>query len=332
VAGTSRGEIKPAYLICGSDESKIGSALARLRARAESEGGAGALEVFEPSGSGGPDADALIGSLPAMSLTAERRYLLADHVQRWGAAQQGRVADALADVDSDTTVVLCARGKRPAKLAKAVEKAGGDVLAYEAPRERDLPNKLVAEARDRGFELEPAAARLLVERMGTSTVRLRNEVERLALWAGEGGSVTVAELEEMVSDTSEEATWSLTDALVEGRAGDATLAAERLIAQGESVNGLTYAIAKRLRQAHDAVTGLEAGRPPKQVASSLDMHPYAAQMLVKRVRDASSDDLRGAIAAVADLEVWARGGSDYDESVALTLAVRRAAAAVGARA
>ena len=142
-------------------------------------------------------------------------------------------------MDPDTTVVLCARGKRPAKLAKAVEKAGGDVLAYEAPRERDLPNKLVAEARDRGFELEPAAARLLVERMGTSTVRLRNEVERLALWAGEGGSVTVAELEEMVSDTSEEATWSLTDALVEGRAGDATLAAERLIAQGESVNGLT---------------------------------------------------------------------------------------------
>jgi DNA polymerase-3 subunit delta len=127
------------------------------------------------------------------------------------------------------------------------------------------------------------------------------------------------------------ATWSLTDALVEGRADVATLAAERLIGQGESVTGLTYAIAKRLRQAHAAVVGLEAGQAPKQVASGLGMHPYAAQMLVRRVRGSSTDELRAAIGAVADLEVWSRGGSDYDESVALTLAVRRAAgAAAGA--
>ena len=169
--------------------------------------------------------------------------------------------------------MLCARGKKPAKLAKAVEKAGGEILSYDAPRERDLPAKLVADARERGFELEPAAARLLVERMGASTVRLRNELERLALWADEGEEVTVADLEEMVSDTSEEATWSLSDALVDGRVDAATLAAERLIAQGESVTGLTYAIAKRLRQAHHAVVRLEAGQAPKQVASSLDMHP-----------------------------------------------------------
>jgi DNA polymerase III subunit delta len=327
----SRPAIKPAYLICGSDESKIGAALARLRARAEQEGGTGALEVFEPTGGGGPDPDALIGAVPALSLTAERRYLLADHVQRWGSAQQARVAEALGELGPDTTVVLCARGRKPAKLAKAVEMAGGEVLSYEAPRERDLPARLVADARERGFELEPAAARLLVERMGASTLRLRNELERLALWAGDGGEVTVGDLEEMVADTSEEATWSLSDALVEGRADFAVLAAERLAAQGEGVTGLTYAIAKRLRLAHAAVLGLEAGTTPKQVASSLDMHPYAAQMLVKRVRGTSADELRGAIAAVADLEVWSRGGSDYDESVALTLAVRRAAgAAAGA--
>jgi hypothetical protein len=53
-------EIKPAYLIAGTDEAKIGAALARLRARAEREGGAGALESFDPPGGAGPpDAQAL---------------------------------------------------------------------------------------------------------------------------------------------------------------------------------------------------------------------------------------------------------------------------------
>jgi len=317
-------EIKPAYLITGSDEAKIAAALARLRARAEGEGGAGALEVFEPAGGGGPDADALVGALPALSLTATRRYLLADRVERWGAAQAGRVAEALGDGAPDTTVVLIAHGKKPAKLAKAVEKAGGEVLTYDAPRDRDLPARLVADAAERGFALELAAARLLVERMGASTIRLANELDRLALWA-DGGEVTLADLESMVVDTSEEAKWTLSDAVVERRADSAVLAAERLISQGEGVTGLVYAVSSRLRQAHEALTGLEAGRPPKQVASSLQMHPYAATMLVKRLRGASLDELRAGIATFADLEVWCRGGSDYEESVALTLAVRRAA-------
>jgi DNA polymerase-3 subunit delta len=322
-------EIKPAYLIAGSDEAKIGAARERLRARAESEGGAGALEVFEPVGGAGPDADALSAAVGALSLTASRRYLVADRVERWGAAQAGRVVEAIDAIGPDITVVLIARGKKPAKLAKAVDKASGEVLVYDAPRERDLPARLVADARECGFELDPAAARLLVERMGTSTMRLANELDRLALWAGKGGEVTLADLEAMVADTSEEARWSLSDALVERRSDTAMLAAERLLAQGESVSGLVYALASRLRSAHEALSALERGGSPKQVASSLDMHPYAATMLVKRLRGASLDELRGAITAVADLETWSRGGSDYEDGVALTLAVRRAAGGAG---
>jgi DNA polymerase III delta subunit len=320
-------EIKPAYLIAGSDEAKIAAALSRLRARAERESGAAGLEAFEPVGAGGPDADALIGALPALSLTASRRYLLADRVERWGASQAGRVADALGNADPQTTVVLAARGKAPPKLAPAVKAIGGEVLTYDAPRQRDLPGHLVAEARERGFELEPPGARLLIERMGTSTVRLATELDRLALWAGEGGRVSREDLEAMVADTSEEAAWALSDALVEGSSEAAVLAAERLVAQGEGVTGLVYAIASRLRRAHQALSELETGRSPKEVESSLGMHPYAARMLVRRLRGTSLDELRAATEAVADLEVWCRGGSDYEESVALTLAVRRATGA-----
>jgi DNA polymerase-3 subunit delta len=318
-------EIKPAYLIAGTDDAKIDSALARLRARAEREGGPGALEMFESAEGRAPDAAALIASIPAMSLTASRRYLLADRVNRWSASQAAGVASALADLGPDTTVVLVARGKPPAKVGPAVKKAGGEVLSYDAPRERELPKRMVAEAAERGFRLEPAAARLLVERMGTSTVRLHNEVDRLSLWAGEDGDVTLADLEAMLADTSEAATWALSDALIERRPAEAMLAAERLVAQGESVSGLVYAIAARLRRGHRARARLEAGESPKQVASDLDMHPYAAKMLVSRVRETSIEELRDAIGAIADLEIWCRGGSDYDERVALTLAVRRAA-------
>src|SRR5206468_5513736 len=116
---------------------------------------------------------------------------------------------------------------------------------------------------------EPAAARLLVARMGTNLLRLGGELERLALWAGEGGEVTLADLEAMVSDTSEAAVWSLSDALLERDQPRAMALAERLLDQGENVTGLIYSLASRLRKAQEALVHLERGVPEKQVVASL---------------------------------------------------------------
>jgi DNA polymerase III subunit delta len=280
------------YLIAGTDQAKIDATRARLRARAEGEGGAVALEVFEPSeGRGAPDHEALLGAIPAMSLTESRRYLLADGVERWRDRQQEAVAAALAGLPPDLTVVLIARAKAPAKLARAVRAAKGEVYEFEAPKAREMPRALVADAKRLGFRLEPGAARVLVERMGANPVRLGRELERLALWAGDGGEVTAVDLDAMVADTSEAAVWSLADALQAGDPAGALAIAERLIAQGENVTGMIYALASRMRR---------AGR----------------------------SDLRGATEALADLEVWCRGGADYGDELALTLALRRAAGAV----
>ena len=106
--------------------------------------------------------------------------------------------------------------KAPKKLAEAVEAAGGEVLELRGAEGRaSCRGWLVAEAGRRGFELEPDAARLLVERMGEATGRLATELDRLALWAGREGAVTRADLEAMVADTSEEVAWALSDALVD---------------------------------------------------------------------------------------------------------------------
>jgi DNA polymerase III subunit delta len=317
-------KIKPAYLISGGDEAKIARTRARLRARAERKGGAGALELFEPGEDRrAPDAEALLASLAAISLMPSRRYLLVDGVEAWGKADTERVAEALRSLPPETTVALIARGKAPGALAKAVEAAGGELLSFEMPKARDLPKRLVAEAAELGFKLDLDAARLLIERLGTRPLRLRNELERLALWS-RGGQVGRHQLEAIIADTSEEAIWALADALVEGDAAEVNRIAERLVAQGEALPRVIYSLAPRLRQGLRASRELEAGRSPKEVAAELSMHPYAARMLVAKVKGRSPEDLDAAIRALADLELWSRGGSDYDEQVALTIALRLA--------
>jgi DNA polymerase-3 subunit delta len=322
-------EMRPLYLISGTDGAKIEATRSRLRSRAEREGGDGALEVFEPGeGRGAPDHEALLAAIPAMSLMGTRRYLLADGVEKWRDKQQAAVAEAIGgELPPHLTLVLIARSKAPAKLLKAVKAAKGEVHAFEAPKARDMPRVLVGDAQRLGFKLDPDAARLLVERMGAEPLRLRNELERLALWAGDGGQVSAADLEEMIADTSEAAVWTLSDAVVEGDARTALQVGEQLIEQGENVTGLVYGLASRLRSACAAAAMLEEGKSPREVESSLKMHPYAAKQLVARLRDTDVNDLRLATETLAQLERWCRGDADYGDELAFTLALRSMAAA-----
>jgi DNA polymerase III delta subunit len=321
-------EMHSLYLFAGTDGAKIDATRTRLRSRAEGEGGAASLEVFEPSeGRGAPDHEALLGAIPALSLTEARRYLLVDGVERWGSRQLEAVSAVLGDLPPGLTLVLIARAKAAAKLVRAVKAAGGEIREFETPKAKDMPRVLVADARKLGFRLEAGAARMLVDRMGANPLRLQHELERLALWAGEGGEVTADALAAMTADTSEAVVWALSDALLERDSRRALTISEQLTAQGENVTGIVYGMASRLRKACAALAQLEDGVPPKRVESGLGMHPYAARQLMARLRRVELGDLQEATGALADLEVWCRGGADYGDELALTLALRRATGA-----
>ena len=320
-------EMKSVYLIKGSDRAKVDQARNRLRARALSEAGEAGIEVFEPEeGRGSPDAEALIESIGAMSLMPGRRYLLADGIEKWGKRQAESVAGAIGSIDPATSVVLISRGKAPAGIEAAVKSADGVTLVYEAPKASELPAWLVEAARERGFELDPEAARFLVAHFGDSMTRLGNELDRLALWAGPDGRVELDDLEEMLADLTEVSVFALGDSLVSRDLRSALAIAERLLGQGSTVPSVIYPTATALRRAHRALSMLEAGEPPKAVERELKLPPFLVRRLFEAIRGASLDGMRTASIALAELELWTRGGREYPEDLALDLALVAATA------
>lgn len=320
-------QLKPCYLISGDDESKISTAVARLRKRGEDEGGS--VERFvAPGGRKGPDVQEIAAALAAIPLATGHRYLIVEGSEGWLKADHEVVAASLKQMPPETTVAIIARGKAPKALIDPVKKAGGEVLEFAAPSERELPGQVVRWAAEKNLEMTIDAARLLVDRMGPRPVRLKNELERLSLWAGgEQTEIDLEDLEAMIADETELAIWSLGDALAEGDIAGATAAADRLLAQGEPIQKVIATVAPRVRGAYAAAEALEQGIPAAKVASSLGMHPYAAKQLVSKVNGRDPAELARAVEAVADLEVSSRGSAASDE-LALTLAIRRACGAV----
>lgn len=301
---------KPAYLIHGDDHGRIAERRARLRALAESQSGSHGIEVFEGEAA---TAEAVAAALSAMTFAIGRRFVIVDGVERWKAADMAVVEPALATLAPDTTVVFFGReegrAKVPDRLVAAVKRAGGDVNAEQTVKPWELPRWAVAQAKQLGLELHPAAAKALVAHVGERQQRLLRELEKLALELGEGARLDLEQIEELTASSAERKVWTLADALVARDGAAATQAYLELRAQGERLAGLLYTIARRLRDAHDVAQRLEAGETTSQVRRGMRMPPKAAERFVADVQRTDVTSLRAALAIVADLELASRGGA-----------------------
>ena len=311
---------KPAYLIHGDDHGRISERRARLRAIAEAESGTGGVEVFEGDAAT-PESVGL--ALSAMTFAMGRRFLIVDGTERWKDAEvESLLVPALAAIAPDTTVAFFAREegrtKASAKLAAAVKKAGGDVVAENTLKARELPRWVVSEADRLGIRLEGAAAQALVSQVGERQQRLLRELEKLALEHGPGATIGVEEVEGAAALSADHQVWGLVDALVARDRAHATRAFLELRAQGEALPRLVPLMARRVRDVLAVATRLEAGESPAQVKSALKMPSWQADRRIKEARATDAEALRRALEALADLELASRGNSELaDDTEAL---------------
>ncbi len=320
---------KAAYLIHGDDHGRIAERRARLRALAEGGSGAGGLELFEGEAA---TPEAVTASLSAMTFALGRRFIIVDGVERWKDKDLDGIEEALQTFPPDTTIAFFARedsrAKAPKRLTDAVRKAGGDISAEDSVKPWELPKWVIARARELGFQLEPDAARALIQHVGDRQQRLQRELEKLALGLGPDGRIDAGQIEELTAPSAERKAWSLADALLSGDARAATRVYLALRAQGERVPGLLYWMAQRVRTAHEIALAIEAGEAPAQVKRKLRMPSRAADRLIADARRTGSEKLRAAIEQIADLELASRGGGSglASEDTSALLAIRRIAA------
>jgi DNA polymerase III subunit delta len=317
-------DLKPAYLVCGDDDAKIDAWRARVRRRAEDERGPGGLETFD---AGSTEPAEVAAALAALTFDPGTRYLLVDDAGAWKAGALAPVEGALAGLPPDTVLVLIVRGKAPKQLRAAVEKAGGEVREYRAPKPWHLPKWCIERGRELGLELDGEAAKELVALVGTSQQRLSRELEKLALALHPARTASPGDVERLAARDAAPQAYDLADALV---AGDlrATLAlAEELEAHGERPGRLVFPIARRLREVHRAAVMLDAGMPEQKVGEALRAPPWLAKKTVARAKKADVAALERALSVFAELEVELRGGGDVqlDEDTAFSLALARAA-------
>ena len=238
--------------------------------------------------------------------------MIVEDVDRWKAADAKAITDYLkAPTPATVLALIAAAVKADSALAKACAKAGA-VLVYDAPK-RKLADWVAEQFARRGATADRDACRALVELVGDNPDELAGEIDKLATWAGTD-RVTPQIVQELSAGRAETSIFSLTDAW--GRRDVAAVlgACESLLERSPlprsrelpRIVGLLTSHVGRVRACMALAT---EGVRPREAATRLKLHPFAAEKAFAQAQNFTADELRDAIVRLAELDYALKGGS-----------------------
>lgn len=204
----------------------------------------------------------------AMSLTGGRRAV---HVRDGGDAVAAALADVLDAAAGDSVVIVEAGELAPrSKLRQLVEGASN---ATALPCYADEGAGLAALARSvleaRNITIGNEALAFLVDNLGGDRMMSRSELEKLALYVGDGNEATLDDAMICVGDS---ATMTLDDAVNAACSGDQAAlsrALERLFREGGTPVGVLRATLRHLQRLHLAASRVADGQAPDRAMQAL---------------------------------------------------------------
>lgn len=299
-------ELKPAYLLGGTDRPKVDRALQRLRDRFGDE----VPESHTAAEASGIDVVAACNALGLF--TGDGRLIVVDGVETWKAEDTKAIAAYLKAPAPATTLALVAGElKKDAPLAKAVATVG-EVLLWDVPK-RGLQGWVAEQFKLHAASAEPEACRALIELVGDDFYELATEVDKLAVWAA-GDRLTAADVQTLVPARAEATSFALTDAWGARDVPSVLEAAEALLERSGDprsqtiprIAGILTSHVSRIRSCQ----ALEAeGLSAKDAAARLKQHPFYVQKLYAQARNFSPEELRHVTVRLAELDHALKGGS-----------------------
>jgi len=315
-----RGAIAPVYLICGEEEYLQERLIGRLK------------EVLLGPETGAFNYDELDGekvswgqvvaSANTLPVFASKRLVLVKTPALFAPKkkeseettannrQEEALLKYLADPLASTCLVLWVKGpvNKGNKVVKATEKAGV-LVEINALKGTELSNWLKEEARALGKVVEPAALEYIIFNGGSELRLLKSELEKMALYAGDGERITLDIARQLLTRTGEASVFVLVDGIGQKKGEPALLELRRLLAEGEPPVKILFMIARHFRQLLLAKEMSHKGLNEKQIASELSAPPFVAGKLLRQAGNFSFDELENAMRHILECDVLIKTGS-----------------------
>ncbi|PKW20707.1 DNA polymerase III subunit delta [Flavobacterium lindanitolerans] len=300
------GNIKPIYFLMGEEPYYIDKLTEYMEANLLSEDEKG----FNQTVLYGRDVsvDDIVSTAKRYPMMAERQVVIVREAQ-----ELSRSIDKLesyAENPMPTTVLVIAYkyktlDKRK-KLTKFLDKTG---LVYESKKlyENQVGDWLKRVLAGKKLNIEPKAAAMLVDFLGTDLSKIANELDKLAIILPQGSTITPEVIEENIGFSKDFNVFELRKAI-----GERNIKKAYQIAQYFADNpkdnplvltvGQTFGFFVQLLKYH----GLK-DRSPKSVASALGINPFFVKEYDVAIKNYPMKKVSQIVASLRDIDVKSKG-------------------------
>ena len=303
------GETRPAYLLLGDEVLLRDDAADAIRAAVLADGSSDFdHERLEGEATTGAALLNAVGTLPVL---ASKRLVVLREPEAGRAKARGigdALIEALSAVESNNDVVLVILAAKVDRRTRWVKKLGSAaVVQCDPPRGgRAIAAFVTAEAKRQGIALDRPAVALLVERSGPHLLLLRQEIAKAGLLAAPGEKVTAEHVAESTADVAEEPIWDLTDAIGEGRCGDALALLGKLVRSGGAPPAILGAFVNHFRKLVRVRSGGNVPGPP-----------FVVRKLESQSRRFSQNRLIACLRAIHQTDLALKGAGGISSELAL---------------
>jgi len=247
-----------AILIYGPDRGQVAE-LAQTAVKAVAEDVADPFRAAELTPAAIQDDPTLLADeARALSLTGGRRAVRV----RGAADALTKQLQAYLENPSPDAVIVLEAGELQARssLRKLAEShARAAAIACYRDEGQGL-SKLVTEAlAAHKVQIAPDALHYVAQQLGADRQASRNALEKLALYAGDGGQIALEDAEAVVGDISETNLDALAQAVAAGKSGEAQRLVQKLFAEGTNPVQVLRALARHFGRIAEARAHVDAG-------------------------------------------------------------------------
>ncbi len=311
-----RGALRQAYLFDGPEEYVKREALTKIRDAMLPAG----LEALNETVFEGAAAERIVEAAETLPVMCERRLVV---VKDFAPLMSGKARDeegesqkllAWLDRPCDTCVlVFYMRGDFDGrkKLAGALKDA---VVSFDQLTEPEMRKWIVAKLKPLQKTMSAEAIRQLTFTAGWELTKLEGELSKLAAYAGERTEIDLADIEAIVSPSTEFGAFDMINKLFEGDAAGAYETLALMLERGTNRIAALASITRQMRGMTFLRAATEAGERAEDVARALALNPYAAKIMGQKAQRYDARALEALYRACVDADYAVKSGQAREQA------------------
>jgi len=194
-------------------------------------------------------------------------------------------------------------------VLKLAQTTGAPIHLCELPKVNALPRWIQQRTLKHGGKVEPRAAALLSQNIGSNLRLLDQEIQKLLIYCGEGNPITVEDVQVMVPYVqSADVIFNLVDAIGQRNPRNAAYHLHRLLDAGEHPLGIFGMVVRQFRLLIQIRWFVDQRHTEQEIASRLKLHPYVTKKVSAQAVHFTPEQLRAAYRLLMESDMAIKQG------------------------